>query len=62
MNAVNDVMVDRYLADKAGFYDVSDEIQRALDGFCAVDIRCVDDVVALDEEIRVKTALRLGQK
>ena len=62
MNAVNDVMVDAYINDIAGFYDVSDEIQRALDAFCAVELNSVDDVVNLDKEIREKSVLRLAAK
>ena len=62
MNAINDVMVDAYLNDIAGFYDISDEIKRGLDEFNPIALDTVDDVIALDKEIRQKAALRISAK
>ena len=62
MNAINDVMVDAYLNDIAGFYDISDEIKRGLDEFNPIALDTVEDVIALDKEIRQKATLRINAK
>lgn len=62
MNAANDVMVDEYINGKAGFYDISDEINRILDEFLPVEVETVQDVEWLDEKIRTKVRNRLTAK
>lgn len=54
MNAYNDVLIDMYMRDMIGFYDVSQGIEEGLDSFIEREISSIEDVIALDAELRAK--------
>ena len=52
MNAANEVLVDAYLRDKIGFYDISDKIQKALSTIENKKEPTIEDILAADKETR----------
>ena len=52
MNAANEVLVDAYLRDKIGFYDISDYIQKALSTIENKKAPTIEDILAADKETR----------
>lgn len=62
-NTVNEMLVSRYLADEIGFYDITDGIVDAMANHALIGDPTIEDLIALDREIRsrykqgVKTCL-----
>jgi len=58
LNAVNEVLVESFLADKIPFIGIIERLERAADGFSKYKCRphTIDEVIALDAEVRVSTA------
>ena len=54
LNAVDEILVDKFLNGKIGFTDIQKGLKKALDSFKPVKIKNIDDVLALDREIRSK--------
>ena len=56
LNAADEVLVDAYLRDEIGFYDVSDGIARAMDRFADEgDFSSIDAVFRMDAAVREYT-------
>jgi len=52
MNAANEVLVDAYLKDKIGFYDISDEIQFTIQSFNNISSPTLSQIIEADMEVR----------
>ena len=52
MNAANEVLVQAFLDKKIGFTDIADGIERVLDSHVPVQDPDLDDIVAVDKEVR----------
>ena len=52
MNAANEVLVQAFLDKKIGFTDIADGIERVLDSHVPVEDPDLDDIVAVDKEVR----------
>ncbi|MBQ4288612.1 MAG: 1-deoxy-D-xylulose-5-phosphate reductoisomerase [Clostridia bacterium] len=51
-NASNDRAVELFLQERIGFYDISDIIKRSLDSYVPREISTVDDIFAIDEQVK----------
>lgn len=52
MNAANEVLVAAYLKDRIGFYDISENIEKALSHFNNIQNPSIDDILSSDIETR----------
>lgn len=52
MNAANEVLVEAYLKDQIGFYDISDMISLTMDSFQNIKNPTIDDILNVDVETR----------
>ena len=52
VSSADEVLVEKYLNDEIGFYDISDALERVLLKFGECRVESLDDVFALDEEVR----------
>ena len=52
INAANETAVEKYLANQHGFYDIPALINRALDKFAAQSIHTIEEIIALDIEVK----------
>ena len=59
MNAANEVLVEAYLKDKIGFYDISDIINQTLNAFSNIEKPTIDTILAVDAETRKYVSDRL---
>lgn len=48
LNAANEVLVEKFLADKIGFYDIPKYIEQAMDEHSFIDRPTLDDILATD--------------
>lgn len=54
MNAANEVLVQAFLDKKIGFTDIADGIERVLDEHKSIEDPDLDEVVAVDTDVRMK--------
>ncbi len=52
VSSADEVLVQKYLNDEIGFYDISDTLEKVLLKFGECQIETLDDVFALDAEVR----------
>ena len=52
MNAANEVLVEAYLRDQVGFYDISDNILKAMQYVKNIAQPTIDDILSIDVETR----------
>ena len=62
MNAANEVLVDAYLKDRIGFYDISGGIERAMANFENVKSPDIDVILGVDAETRKWTKAFLNRQ
>lgn len=48
LNAANEVLVEKFLADKIGFYDIPKYIEQAMDEHSFIDCPTLDDILGTD--------------
>lgn len=53
MNAANEVLVEAYLKDRIGFYDISEGIEKTLSHFNNIQNPSLDDILNSDRETRI---------
>lgn len=61
MNAANEVLVEAYLRDQIGFYDISDIIQLTMDSFQNINNPTIEDILTVDVETRRFVKERLNK-
>jgi 1-deoxy-D-xylulose-5-phosphate reductoisomerase len=59
INAANEVAVDAFLSKKIKFTQISDLIELALSGAISTNINSIDDILAIDNEAKIKAKLLL---
>jgi len=59
MNAANEILVEAYLKDKIGFYDISEYINLAMDAFSNITKPTIDTILQVDAETRRFISARL---
>ena len=59
INAANEVAVDAFLSKKIKFTQISDLIELALSGAISSNINSIDDILAVDNEAKIKAKLLL---
>lgn len=52
INAANEAAVEKYLTNQHGFYDIPALINRALDKFATHSINSIEEIIALDLEVK----------
>lgn len=52
LNAANEVAVEAFLERKIGFYGISETIKKAMYKFGAIHFNSIDEVIAIDTEVR----------
>ncbi len=52
MNSANEVMVELYLNNSVGFYDISNYIKTALDKFSSENCQSIEEIVRMDIRVR----------
>lgn len=55
LNASNEIAVDRFLKDSIGFIEISAVVEEALSAFESERVETLEDVIALDEEVKAWT-------
>ena len=55
LNAANEVVVDKFLKEEIGFLEMSDVLEEILDKSAFVQHPELDDYMATDAEVRIKT-------
>ena len=60
MNAANEILVDAYLKDKIGFYDISDTILNVMNRFSNIKVPTLEDIFETDFETREYVRKLLG--
>jgi 1-deoxy-D-xylulose-5-phosphate reductoisomerase len=60
MNAANEILVESYLKDKIGFYDISDTILSTMNRFSNIIKPTLDDIFEADLETRTYIKKLLG--
>ena len=55
MNGANEELVAMFLAGKIGFTDIADTIERVMKNSDFGNPKCVDDILTIDKETRVRT-------
>ena len=58
MNAANEAAVADFLADKIGFSDIADRVERAMSDYRNIPNPTVEDLLAADAEVRARAAGR----
>lgn len=53
INAANEIAVAKFLRNEIGFYDIPALLQRALDEFSSVTANSLDELLAIDNEVRI---------
>jgi len=61
MNAANEILVEAYLKDKIGFYDISNHINLAMDAFSNVEKPTIETILQVDAETRRFVSARLSK-
>jgi len=61
MNAANEILVAAYLKDQIGFYDISEQINYAMDAFSNIATPTIETILEVDAETRRFVASRLLQ-
>jgi len=61
MNAANEILVEAYLKDKIGFYDISSHINQAMDAFSNIAIPTIETILQVDAETRRFVTARLSK-
>jgi 1-deoxy-D-xylulose-5-phosphate reductoisomerase len=61
MNAANEILVEAYLKDKIGFYDISNHINHALDAFSNIEKPTIETILQVDAETRRFISARLSK-
>lgn len=56
MNAANEVLVDAYLKDQIGFYDISDTIQKVMAEFETISHPNIEQILWADQETRERVS------
>ena len=56
MNAANEVLVDAYLKDQIGFYDISDSIQKVMAEFETISHPNIEQILWADQETRERVS------
>ena len=59
INATNEIAVDAFLSKKIKFTQISDLIELALSGAISTNINSIDDILAIDNEAKIKAKLLL---
>lgn len=62
MNASNEILVEAYLKDQIGFYDISDGIERAMAVFENIKSPDIETILKVDSETRKWTRLFLNRQ
>lgn len=52
MNAANEILVEAYLKDRIGFYDISNKINQAMDTFSNIAEPSIETILEVDAETR----------
>lgn len=60
LNAANEVLVDAYLKDKIGFYDISSGVEKALFHYENIIKPTLEDIVNVDHDVRKMVRKNLG--
>lgn len=60
LNAANEVLVDAYLKDKIGFYDISGGVEKALFHYENIIKPTLEDIVNVDHDVRKMVRKNLG--
>lgn len=60
LNAANEVLVDAYLKDKIGFYDISGGVEKALFHYENIIKPTLEDIVNVDNDVRKMVRKNLG--
>lgn len=60
LNAANEVLVDAYLKDKIGFYDISSGVEKALFHYENIIKPTLEDIVNVDNDVRKMVRKNLG--
>jgi len=58
MNAANEVAVADFLADKTGFLDIADRVERTMSDYKNIPNPTIEDLLTVDAEIRAKANRR----
>lgn len=61
MNAANEILVEAYLKDKIGFYDISNQINHAMDAFSNIEKPSIETILQVDAETRRFVSARLSK-
>ncbi len=61
MNAANEILVEAYLKDKIGFYDISNHINHAMDAFSNIEKPSIETILQVDAETRRFVSARLSK-
>ncbi len=61
MNAANEILVEAYLKDKIGFYDISNHINHAMDAFSNIEKPTIETILQVDAETRRLISARLSK-
>ncbi|MEO6433878.1 MAG: 1-deoxy-D-xylulose-5-phosphate reductoisomerase [Sphingomicrobium sp.] len=61
LNAANEVAVERFLAQQLGFADIARIVEQSLATDDSLEPRSIDDVLAIDQAVRVRAATLLGK-
>lgn len=56
LNAANEIAVQAFLSEKIGFLEIAEIVSRAIDKISEVAPIGLDDIIALDQKVRLKTA------
>ncbi len=52
LNAANEILVQRFLNDEIGFYDIPSGVEKAMDVFGSRQAVDIDDILQIDKEVR----------
>ena len=58
MNAANEVAVADFLADKTGFLDIADRVERTMSDYKNIPNPTIEDLLTVDAEIRARANRR----
>ncbi len=62
MNAANEILVEAYLKDKIGFYDISNHINKAMDAFSNIVKPTIETILEVDAQTRRFVSAQLSKK
>jgi 1-deoxy-D-xylulose-5-phosphate reductoisomerase len=62
LNAANEVAVKSFLEDKIRFVEIAERVESALSDFASREVSSLEDVIALDLEVKRQTADEIEAK